>query len=118
MQKEQIIQRLKIGARWIGDDWVFTQWNGKLFNLTTISAWWHDFALGLGIEDVTYHGLRHTAASYLIKSGVDIVTVAGILGHAKPSTSMNFYGHLIENAKNTAMETLENAISPKNKKLL
>ena len=37
------------------------------------------------MPEVTFHGLRHTHASQLISSGVDIVTVSKRLGHAKPS---------------------------------
>ena len=35
-----------------------------------------------GIEDFTMHDLRHTAASYLLMAGVDLRTLADILGHS------------------------------------
>lgn len=37
------------------------------------------------------HDLRHTCASLLIQSGVDIKSVQDILGHADASTTLNFY---------------------------
>lgn len=116
MQKAQAERRLKLGDKWIDEGWIFTQWNGKLLNLSTVSKWWHDFAKELKIEGVTFHGLRHTAATYLITSGVDIITAAGILGHAKPSTTMNIYGHLIEDTKINAMADLEKTFTSKPKK--
>lgn len=116
LQTEQKKHRLKIGCKWEGDNWVFTQWNGKIISLHTFTAWWHDFAERLGIEGVTFHGLRHTAASYIIQGGTDVVTASKILGHAKPSTTLNFYGHLVADAKNIALESLERTIRGKGKK--
>jgi integrase len=41
-----------------------------------------------GISGVTWHTLRHTFASRLVKSGVDIVTVKELLGHSSISVTM------------------------------
>ena len=47
--------------------------------------------VGISGKPVTFHGLRHTAATQLIRSGVDARTVASILGHADPSLTMRVY---------------------------
>jgi integrase len=39
-------------------------------------------------ESVTFHDLRHAAASRLIRAGLDPVTVAGVLGHADATTTL------------------------------
>ena len=44
---------------------------------------------------MTLHTLRHTHASQLIRSGVDILTVSRRLGHATATVTLNVYGHLI-----------------------
>jgi len=67
------------------------------------------------LTKITFHDFRHTAASYLIKNGVDIVTIAGIMRHAMPSTTANIHGHVIKDAKQEAIGVLEQAIL-KNKK--
>ena len=46
---------------------------------------------GTGI-DFHFHLLRHCAASALLESGVDIVTIGEILGHSKAYTSL-IYSH-------------------------
>ena len=56
---------------------------------------------------VTFHALRHTHASVLIKCGVDILTVAKRLGHAEPSMTLNTYAHLIEGADEAAAKAIE-----------
>lgn len=47
-----------------------------------------------------FHALRHTYATTLLASGVPIVDVSRVLGHAKVSTTLDIYGHAIpENSK-------------------
>ncbi|UCF28503.1 MAG: tyrosine-type recombinase/integrase [Chloroflexota bacterium] len=42
-----------------------------------------------------FHDLRHIAASLMLNQGVPPFVVSKILGHSKPSTAMDIYGHLI-----------------------
>ncbi len=37
---------------------------------------------------------RHTAASLMLNKDVPVITVSKRLGHAKPSTTLDIYGHL------------------------
>ena len=78
--------------------------------LSTPSHWWKDFAKNNGIEDVTFHGLRHTAATYMIKSNVPISTVSGVLGHAQISTTLNTYTHVIEDTKKAAINIMSDIV--------
>ena len=48
-----------------------------------------------GLPHVTLHTLRHTHASQLITSGMDILTVSRRLGHASPTITLTVYGHLL-----------------------
>ena len=41
----------------------------------------------------TLHDLRHTVASWMLAAGVDIVSVARILAHTTPSTTLGIYAH-------------------------
>ena len=58
-----------------------------------------------GISGVTWHTLRHTFASRLVNSGVDIVTVKELLGHSSLSVTMR-YAHTNIDAKRAAIEKL------------
>ena len=49
----------------------------------------------------------HTAASLMIASGTDVTTVAGILGHAQPSTTLDIYSHAFEKNKREASAALQ-----------
>lgn len=45
------------------------------------------------VKSVSPHALRHSHASFLIKQGVPITSVAKRLGHANPSITMSIYAH-------------------------
>ena len=47
-----------------------------------------------GLDGLTPHGLRHTAASLAIASGADVKVVQTMLGHASATMTLDLYGHL------------------------
>lgn len=59
------------------------------------------------VENFRFHDLRHTAATRMIASGVDIIQVKDILGHADIRTTIR-YAHAITERSLNAMETLSN----------
>jgi integrase len=52
------------------------------------------------------HDMRHTAATLMLRAGVDIATVGEILGHTDRTMTMN-YAHSSAETKRTAMRTVE-----------
>lgn len=63
-----------------------------------------------GITDFTFHDLRHTFASHMVMSGVDIVTVSKLLGHSSINMTMK-YAHLSPDHKRLAVEKLSELFS-------
>lgn len=61
-------------------------------------------------KELTVHSLRHTNASLLIAQNVDIRTVANLLGHAQPSTTLNIYAHAFDSTKKAASERLKQVL--------
>ena len=59
-----------------------------------------------GLRHVHPHMLRHSAASTLIFSGLDVVSVAGYLGHTSPTTTEKIYSHALQEAQNRASEAM------------
>ena len=107
LRAEQNIMRLKLGDIYNNRDYVFTQWNGNIINLHTISNWWKDYAKKNNITPgVTFHCLRHTAASVMIHAGIDIASVSHTLGHSNITTTLNTYTHFIEDSKKNAINTV------------
>ena len=58
-----------------------------------------------GLNDIHLHDLRHTAASHLIMSGVDIRTLADILGH-RTLQMVQRYTHLLHDHKLAAIDKI------------
>ena len=59
----------------------------------------------LGLPQIKFHGLRHTFASTLIESGVDVKTVSSILGHSDITTTLNLYCHPTDEGKAEAIKS-------------
>ena len=58
-------------------------------------------------EDLNVHSLRHTNASLLIAGGTDVTTVAGLLGHSQPSTTLDIYSHSFDKNKKAASRKMQ-----------
>ncbi|NCO60141.1 MAG: integrase [Deltaproteobacteria bacterium CG_4_9_14_3_um_filter_51_14] len=72
-----------------------------------------ELGLNKGITDrrqkLVFHSLRHTAASWLVQRGVDLLTVAAILGH-KSIKMCERYSHLSPDGIKRAMRRLDGAL--------
>jgi len=57
-----------------------------------------------------FHDLRHTAATMMVVSGVDLVTVKEILGHSSIEMTMR-YAHPTTEGKMNAVRALESQMA-------
>lgn len=58
------------------------------------------------IENITFHQLRHSAATRMVEKGIDLVVVKEILGHADLSTTQK-YSHPVPKRIKDAINELE-----------
>lgn len=93
-------------------DYVFCRFDtGKAFTPNTVNAALRRFCARHGLRHIHPHMFRHTAASILISSGVDVLTVSKMLGHATTTTTLDVYGHIILDAESRAADCISEKIA-------
>lgn len=77
--------------------------NGEIVNQNSLKYCARVIHHSLGIDNFTFHRLRHTHASILISNGANIKAVQNRLRHSNIATTMDTYSHLLkETEKDTA----------------
>jgi integrase len=65
------------------------------------------------MPEIHFHDMRHTAAaSIMLNHGIPIIVVARRLGHARPSITLDVYGHLIPNMDEAAAQKIDELVIP------
>ena len=96
--------------RRLDSPYVFIDQDGKRFK--NVRRSFHSALRKTGIKDFTFHDLRHTFASHLVMSGVDITTIKELLGHKTLSMTLR-YAHLAPSHKVNAVEILDGKLQGK-----
>ena len=78
---------------------------GPVFDLTNRVKHWNAARKAIGRQEVTWHGLRHTHASWLRKNAEGIEVVQRSLNHSNISTTM-IYAHVEDVELVTALDKL------------
>jgi integrase len=58
------------------------------------------------LSSTRLHDARHSTATWLLQDGIDVRTVAAILGHSTPVTTLNTYAHVMPGAEARAVEAI------------
>lgn len=117
---EAVKEIFKSRERGQPSDLVFPDRNGK--RMARISRTFEravdDLKLNEGIEDrrqeVTFHTLRHTYASWHVENGTDLYAVKELLGHSDFKMTAR-YSHLGENTLQAAVKKLETTLQTQSK---
>jgi len=110
-RRAQLERRIAAGANWANNlNLVCTQDNGAPISSRAIGHLFSRRARSLGYN-VTFHGLRHTHVSMLIKAGVPINTISARVGHSTPSITHDIYAHLLPGMGRHAVDLFENMIA-------
>ena len=67
-------------------------------------------AVSIGLPGTRFHDLRHSYAVAAIRSGDDIKTVQGNLGHATAAFTLDVYGHITAEMKQASANRMEQYI--------
>lgn len=79
------------------NDFIFYNLKDGIVSSNAVNKYLKKKLKELGIDrNMTLHGLRHTHASILLYSGVNILNVSKRLGHANLETTMSTYLHIVK----------------------
>ncbi len=112
-KRRQAEWRERAGECWEGcqlGDMVFTDELGRHLMPHTV---YHNFkrvVVSIGLPNARFHDLRHSYAVAAIRSGDDIKTVQGNLGHATASFTLDKYGHVTEQMKRASADRMQQYI--------
>lgn len=81
------------------------EWGGK--PLSSVKRSFASACVAAGIEGVTPHTLRHTAAVWMVQSGIDLLKVSKYLGHTDPRVTYRVYAKFAPDFLRDAAAALE-----------
>lgn len=98
------------GSAWQESGFVFPNELGEHLMPHTVYHNYKRIVTAIGRPDARFHDLRHSYAVAAIKSGDDIKTVQGNLGHATASFTLDVYGHVTDQMKRDSADRMERFI--------
>ena len=115
LQKEkERLQARKIfaGDRWQENNLIFPNSVGRSRDATNTRIALNRILKASGVTKIRFHDLRHTAASILLNSNVALIKVSRMLGHSKPSVTLEIYTHLINDQTREAANVMDRLVTP------
>ncbi|MBA2551387.1 MAG: site-specific integrase, partial [Nocardioidaceae bacterium] len=94
-------------------DLVFTAPEGGLLRMTNFRRRHFDRAsTAVGLDGLTPHELRHTAASLAVSAGANVKAVQRMLGHASAAMTLDTYSGLFDDDLDAVADRLDRAVVP------
>lgn len=105
-----LAEKETLGSHWENTDFVFVKYNGKPMHPDSITDYLKKFSKKYNLPHINPHAFRHTMASLLVFSGMDIVNISKRLGHSNVSTTTDIYSHVIKEADEQSAENIADII--------
>ncbi len=105
----QRFERQTLGQAWSAGDLIVTTTIGTPVTPSSVKRSLNSVIDKAGVPHSTTHGLRHMAATVMLKHGVSPALVALKLGHSAIGTTVDLYGHLAVSDQRAANVALEHA---------
>lgn len=90
---------------------VITGKTGEYLKSTNLCRWWRKFREDNKLPDVRLHDIRHSHATYLVSSGLNIKAVSSRLGHASVGITLDLYAHAQREDDMRAADIIDNILA-------
>lgn len=106
--------RLAAGPKWDEHDLVFPNRFGRHIEHWSVQRTFKQLLKKAGLPDMRFHDLRHSAATLLLASGVNIKVVQEMLGHTNVQTTLGRYGHVLPDMQKDASDKMDDLFGDAN----
>jgi len=104
-------QKVMAVERWQEHDLIFPSSIGTPGDPSNLRKDFLNVLQRAGLPKIRFHDLRHTAASLMLNRNIPAIVVSKRLGHAKPSTTLDIYGHLMPEGQDEAARLMDELIT-------
>jgi len=111
-RQQQFIQMQMAGERWQENDLIFPSEIGTIYKRDKLRKQFKCLLKEAGLPAIRFHDLRHTGASLLLNNGIPVIVVSRRLGHARPSITLDVYGHLIPEKQKEVAILMDQLLTP------
>jgi integrase len=106
----QAADRLALGMGRDPAGVVFTRFDGNPIQPDSATKMFARIVLRAKIRPISFHGLRHTHATDLLRAGVHPKITSGRLGHASIAITMDTHSHAIPGLQEDAAQRIDAAL--------
>ena len=97
--------------KYLDKGFVFATRTGEPVDPTNLARSLRRICRAAGLPELGPHALRHTAATLMLEAGEPVHVVSRILGHSNIRITVDIYGHVSDEGKKKALNTLGNLLS-------
>ncbi len=110
----QDMERSIAGNRWKENDLIFSSSIGTSIDRRNLFEEFKGFLKKVGLPNIRFHDLRHTAATLMLKQGVHPKIAQERLGHSNISITLNTYSHVLPSMQEEMANKLDELLMPIN----
>ncbi|WP_255574612.1 site-specific integrase [Halobacillus sp. Nhm2S1] len=110
-KKTMLKEKLQAGGEYEDLDLVICTGNGKPVNPANIRRSFNRLMKKAVVPKITFHGLRHTHATFLLSRDVNPKVIAERLGHTDIRITMNTYSHVLPTMQKVAVTQIDSLLS-------
>jgi integrase len=90
------------------DAFVFTApEGGPIRHSNVYRRYFKPAAAAIGLPELRWHDLRHTAVSFMVASGIEPLVISRALGHGSISITYDVYGHILPTAEDALGDAMD-----------
>jgi integrase len=105
---------LAVGVALSEDAFVFSNdpTGVQAWRVDTVTHTWQQIRDAVGLDGVRLHDLRHFQATMLLQAGIPVTNVSKRIGHRDSATTLNVYGHHLEQTDQHAAAVMGSMLTP------